>query len=193
MLTAFLDRDGVINRKLPGDYVTRWEEFEFLPGVFDAMRSLRELGFRLIVVSNQRGVSIGRPAENELLAIHRRMVEELHGAGADLDAIYYCPHDYDCQDCRKPASGLFLRAHRDFPEIKFSESFVIGDSVSDMEAGARLGAKIVLISEKTPEMVAALSEKNLRVDFWASTLRQAVSEYLLPQAALHRRGAISES
>ena len=183
MQTVFLDRDGVINRRLPGDYVKRWEEFEFLPGALEGLRALSEAGFRLIIVTNQRGVSIGRLRESELGALHERLRAELKSAGVRLDAIYACPHDYDSCRCRKPEVGLFLQAKRDFPEIEFPDSFVIGDSASDIEAGVRLGCKTVLVGADIQNILPELTARNLPVDFKTPTLLQAVREYLITPVA----------
>ena len=183
MPTAFLDRDGVINRKLAeGEYVRSWSEFEFLPGVFDALRKLRQHGFRLIVITNQRGISLGKLLEEEVGAIHDRMREELRRAGAALDGIYYCPHDRNSCDCRKPEVGLFLQAQRDFPDIHFPGSYVIGDSLSDMEAAARLECRKVLIAGDATEIVSSLASKNIRVDFAAPSLLEAVERHILCQS-----------
>ena len=180
MSTVFLDRDGVINRKAPeGDYVKSWQEFEFLPGVFDALRTLKQHGFRLIVVTNQRGVSLGKLLENDLRAIHDRMEAALRNARAELDAIYYCPHGLNSCNCRKPETGLFMQALRDFPAIRFSHSVVIGDSIVDMEAGARLRSKKVLIGVEPSPILSALAERNLQVDFAAPSLLEAVQGYLI--------------
>src|SRR5581483_8560329 len=110
------------------------------------------------------GVSLGRLSEETLLEIHRKMGAEIRRAGAALDAVYYCPHDNDCCDCRKPRSGLFLRAQRDFPEISWQDSFVIGDSVSDMEAAERLACRKILIGTD-PGVTAALERARIRVDY----------------------------
>jgi len=182
MITAFLDRDGIINRKLPGDFVKSWQEFEFLPGVFEALRTLKEHGFRLILVTNQRGISLGRFSENDLAIIHKRMQAELRKARGELDAIYYCPHGYHSCECRKPGIGLFLRAQRDFPEIHFSESFVIGDSDIDIKVGERLSCRKVLIGVDTAGIVSSLAQENLRPDFSAPSLLEAVTGYLIQPA-----------
>ncbi len=111
---AFLDRDGVINRKAPeGQYVTRWEEMEFLPGAGEAIRLLNDAGFFVVVVSNQRCVAKGLISTDELESIHARMRGEFQVAGARIDAIYYCPHDDQppC-GCRKPQPGMLLEAAR---------------------------------------------------------------------------------
>ena len=180
MTTVFLDRDGVINRKAPeGDYVKSWQEFEFLPGVFDALRLLKGHGFRLIVVSNQRGISRGMFSEQDLASIHSRMLEELEKAGARLDAIYHCPHDSNSCDCRKPATGLFLKAQKDFSDIEFADSFMVGDSVSDMRAGQRLGCRKVLIGTDIGRVLSDLRQEDIHIDFSARSLFDAVRGYLI--------------
>ena len=180
MRVVFLDRDGVINRKRPeGDYVKSWEEFEFLPGVFEALRTLKQHGFRVIVTTNQRGVSLGKLVENDLRMIHDRMRAELLSAGCTLDAIYYCPHDYHSCTCRKPEIGLFLQAQRDFPDIDFSRCFVVGDSEVDMEAATRLGCKKVLIGDGAARFAPPLAEEKFRVDFSSQSLLEAVKGYLI--------------
>ena len=91
---AFLDRDGVINVKAPeGQYVTRWEEVRFLPGVAAAISRLNESGFRVIVISNQRCVAKGLVTSAEVEALHRKISKELADLGAIIDAVYFCPHD----------------------------------------------------------------------------------------------------
>src|SRR5215831_6533466 len=105
---AFLDRDGVINRKArEGEYVTRWEEMEILPEVGKAIALLNQAGFLVIVVTNQRCVAKGLITTGELEVLHRRMLEALANDGARIDAIYYCPHEAQppCR-CRKPKPGM---------------------------------------------------------------------------------------
>ena len=137
---AFLDRDGVLNRKAPeGKYVTRWEEMEFLPGAADAIRLLNQAGFFVVVVSNQRCVAKGLITTAELEALHARMQREYAASGARIDAIYYCPHDYESRcECRKPMPGMLLEAARAH-DIDLAASWMIGDSAHDVEAGRRAG------------------------------------------------------
>lgn len=143
--TVFLDRDGVINRRLPDDYVKSWEEFEFLPGVLDALKLLTDSGSRLIVITNQRGIATGKMTLEDLSHIHHRLRLTVMESNARLDAIYFCPHDKGVCDCRKPGIGMLLQAQKDFPEIDFSASVMVGDSLSDVEAGSRAGCDTVLI------------------------------------------------
>src|ERR1700746_3271529 len=105
---VFLDRDGVINRgAAEGDYILRWDDFRFLPGVAEAITSLRDAGWSVIVVTNQRCVSKGLLTIAELEAIHQKINEELAQTGAKVDGIYYCPHEKEATcDCRKPSPGM---------------------------------------------------------------------------------------
>ena len=146
MPTAFLDRDGVINRKASeGEYITRAHDFQFLPGAIAGLRKLKRHGWKLIVVTNQRGIALGRLSADDLAGIHDKMSRELESTGAGLDAIYTCPHDRGMCCCRKPETGLFHQARRDWPEIDFADSVVFGDSLSDMQAASRLGCQRVWI------------------------------------------------
>ena len=178
---VFLDRDGVINRKAPeGDYVKSWAEFAFLPGVIEALRMLIRNGIKAIVVSNQRGIALGRLSEEGLAEIHRRMLATLEAEAAPISALYYCPHDVGVCRCRKPQTELFQRAQRDFPGLDFREAFVVGDSVVDMEAAERLGAKKILIAGPEADVLPALNRKAIRVDFLVCSLLEATASYILP-------------
>ncbi len=159
MRTVFLDRDGVINQKPPpGRYVTSWPEFRLLPDAPQAIRLLNQAGFRVIVVTNQRGVARGLMTDTAVQDIHRRMLDALSDTGARLDAVYYCPHEEGACDCRKPGPGLFEQARSAFPDITFQDSFVIGDSDRDLEAGRRLGARLIRIGHTAaPDELSAPS------------------------------------
>jgi D-glycero-D-manno-heptose 1,7-bisphosphate phosphatase len=141
---AFLDRDGVINRKPPeGGYVTRWEDMYFLPGVAESIALLNQTEFRVIVVSNQRCVARGLVTPQALDSVHQQMCEWLAAAGAKIDAVYYCPHEKQPScSCRKPAPGMLLTASREH-QIDLSASWMIGDSEIDIEAGRSAGCKTV--------------------------------------------------
>jgi D-glycero-D-manno-heptose 1,7-bisphosphate phosphatase len=145
--TLFLDRDGVINRKIEGDYVKNWSQFEFIEGVIEGLRILRQIFGRIIIVTNQRGIGRGFMTEEDLKNIHDNMGRILKENGIIIDGIYYCPHDYEKEicNCRKPKPGLAYKAKADFPEIDFQRSFMVGDSLSDMEFGKALGMTTVFI------------------------------------------------
>jgi len=169
---VFLDRDGVINRKAPdGQYVTRWEEMEFLPGIAKAIARLNEAGFKVIVISNQRCVAKGLVTDADVNAIHRRMCSELAGAGATVDAVYYCPHEKQppC-NCRKPAPGMLLSAAREH-HIDLSESWMIGDSDIDVAAGRNAGCKTVRLVARD-ESIASMA------DFASESLLDAIHKIL---------------
>ena len=139
--TAFLDRDGTINVKAAeGEYVRSWDEFAFLPGAEEAIRLLAAAGWRVVVVTNQRGVALGRMTMDDVEDIHRRMREAV-----PVDAVYVCPHERGACDCRKPGIGLFRQAMGEFPEIDPASSVVIGDADSDIQAGEVFGARTVRV------------------------------------------------
>lgn len=146
----FLDRDGVINRKAPeGAYVTRWEDFHVLPGVVEGIALLNQAGFRVIVITNQRCIAKGLLTTSDLDKLHERMSYYLARVGATVDAIYYCPHDYEPScNCRKPAPGMLLDAARTHA-IDISSSWMIGDSDIDVEAGKNAGCKTVRLLESS--------------------------------------------
>jgi D-glycero-D-manno-heptose 1,7-bisphosphate phosphatase len=144
--TVFLDRDGVLNQKLPeGRYVSTPDEFRPLPGVHEAIAKLNSVGMRVFVVSNQRGIALGLYTAADVLDIHDLFQSELNSHGAHVDAFYFCPHDKADCDCRKPLPGLFNQAKADFPDIAAESSVIIGDSWSDIEFGRRLGMLTVFI------------------------------------------------
>ena len=149
--TLFLDRDGVINKKIDNDYVRNWEQFEFLPNVIDALKILNKLFDKIIIVTNQRGIGRGLMSEDDLNNIHEKMLTVLDKEGIKIDRIYYCPHDYEKEvcNCRKPKIGMALQAKKDFPYIDFNNSIIVGDSISDMEFGKKSGMKSFLIGNKS--------------------------------------------
>lgn len=144
--SLFLDRDGVINRRLPDEYVRHWGEFEFLPEALEAIARFSGLFARLFVVTNQRGIGRGLMSEADLAEIHRRMLDAVREHDGRIDRIYHCPHDLAARcDCRKPEIGLALRARAEFPEVDFSRAIMVGDSKSDMQFAARAGMKKIWI------------------------------------------------
>lgn len=155
---VFVDRDGVINRRLPGAYVRTWEEFRFLHGARAGLRLLREAGYLLIVITNQRGIARGLMNEDDLAAVHARMQAQLARAGAAVDAILHCPHEIAEQcGCRKPRPGMIERAQGLFA-VDSGRSWVVGDSLSDLEAGRAAGIPGILVvprGEPRPPGVAA--------------------------------------
>ncbi len=173
--TLFLDRDGVINRRIVDDYVKSWSEFEFLDGVIESIVKLRNIFGRIIVVTNQQCVGKGLMAANDLKDIHRKMKSEIKRVGGRLDKIYYCPFRKDENSFyRKPEVGMGLWARKDFPEIKFGKSIIVGDSVSDMEFGRRLKMFTVFISENLAD---SRSNSDL-IDFTFPSLKEFTDSLL---------------
>jgi histidinol-phosphate phosphatase family protein len=143
---VFLDRDGVINVNRD-DYVKSWSEFEFLPGAKDAIKMLNETNYWVIIVTNQSPIGRGIFDHNTLEEIHTKMLQELSDAGAHIDAIYYCPHSPDDEcGCRKPKPGLLIRAAEEL-NIDLNNSWLIGDSDGDIEAGKAAGCKTFKVTE----------------------------------------------
>ena len=157
--TLFLDRDGVINRRLPGAYVRTIDEFEWLPGAAEAIARLNRLFGLTIVVTNQQGIGKGLMGEADLQRVHEHLLGELAAAGGRIDAIYHCPDLASrTPNCRKPAPAMALQAQRDFPPIDFRRAVMVGDSISDMEFGQQLGMRCVLVEGKG-DKVSTLEKK----------------------------------
>jgi histidinol-phosphate phosphatase family protein len=160
--TLFLDRDGVINRRLVDDYVKTVAEFEFLPGVLESMANLSVMFGRVVVVTNQQGIAKGFYSHEDLAAIHAFMKSKIEKAGGRTDAIYYA-HQMAAENSpmRKPGIGMALQAKKDFPEIDFAKSVMVGDSNSDMEFAKSAGMKSVFVGEKLPKAGADIVVNSL--------------------------------
>ncbi|HUI43292.1 MAG TPA: HAD family hydrolase [Terriglobia bacterium] len=144
----FFDRDGVINQRVAGSYVSSWEEFQFLEGSVEALRALSRLRVPVLVISNQAGVAKGLVGRRALADITRRFVRALARVGARIDAAYYCPHvDRDACRCRKPQPGMLLQAARDW-RLDLGRSVMVGDSLRDVEAGRRAGCRGILLDSQ---------------------------------------------
>ena len=143
--TLFLDRDGVINRWLPGDYVRAWDQFSFLSGILECLRKWAAKFRHVILVSNQRGVGKGKMSQAELDALHARMLAEVSAAGGRIDAIYTCTELQQDHPMRKPQTGMFQAACRDFPDIVPERSLMVGDSEYDRVFAVNCGMPFVLM------------------------------------------------
>lgn len=161
--SLFLDRDGVINMRLEGDYVKTLDEFEFLEGVPEAISILSAIFGKIIVVTNQQGIGKGLYTENDLSIIHHYLTDEIEKHEGRIDKVYFSPHlESDNHQNRKPGIGMALEAKKDFPEIDLSRSFMIGDSMSDMQFGRTAGMKTVFISEE--------KKTDASIDLWFPSL-----------------------
>jgi D-glycero-D-manno-heptose 1,7-bisphosphate phosphatase len=148
---VILDRDGTINEDR--GYIYRPEDFVFLPGVPEAVRTMREKGYAVIVITNQSGVARGFFTTDDVERLHKHMQNELQKYGARVDGVYYCPHlpngavkefAAECR-CRKPETGLFERAVREF-DIDAGRSYAVGDRLRDILPGRKLGMRTALLS-----------------------------------------------
>ncbi len=185
MKVVFLDRDGVINEDPGGwtkyEYVTKWNEFRFLPGALEALRTLKEHGYKVFVVSNQAGVGKGYFRKEELEAVDRKMIEEVRRSGGDIEASYYCIHreEEGCA-CRKPKTGLFDKARGEY-DIDAEGAYFVGDTKRDIAAGERAGLKTILVlsGKASAEEVTAWGA---RPHYIARDLRDAVDRILKAKA-----------
>lgn len=145
---VILDRDGVLNVRPPrAQYVRRPDEFVWLPGALDALRRLHEAGFLVIVVTNQAGVGRGEMTLDDLADVHAAMCRDAADAGGWIDAIYFCPHDWDegCE-CRKPKPGQLFQAQRDH-DLDLSRTPFIGDDERDEQAARAAGCPSILLTD----------------------------------------------
>ncbi|MCR4755396.1 MAG: HAD family hydrolase [Lachnospiraceae bacterium] len=150
---VFLDRDGTIN--VEKHYLYRQEDFEYIPGVVDALRKLQKLGYILIIISNQSGIARGYYTEDDYARLDEWMKEDLKQKGIDIAASYYCPHhpeakiaEYRCVcKCRKPGTELFWRAKEEY-NIDMDVSFAIGDKLRDLAICKESDVKGILLTEE---------------------------------------------
>jgi histidinol-phosphate phosphatase family protein len=149
--TIILDRDGVLNERPPkAHYVTRPEDFRWLPGARAALQILAEAGYRVIVVSNQAGIARGAMTEADLEAIHAKMRGEAEDAGGKIEAVYHCPHDWDAGcECRKPKPGMLFEAQRDY-HLDLTRTYFVGDDDRDGIAADAAGCRWVKVTEDYP-------------------------------------------
>lgn len=143
--TLLLDRDGVINRLRPNDYVKCWEEFEFLPGVLETLANWSNHFKYIFVVTNQRGVGKGIMTEDSLHDVHTKMCSVIAQNGGRIDKIYYCTALTEEDNRRKPGNGMFLDILSDYPDVNPAKCLMIGDSDSDMKFAENCGIDRVKI------------------------------------------------
>jgi histidinol-phosphate phosphatase family protein len=171
--SLFLDRDGVINKKLPGDYVKKWEKFAFIPGVLDALPVFDKIFGKIFVVTNQQGIGKGLMTEVDLTKIHDQMLYEMVLKGGRINKIYHSPYKQEEKSVfRKPNIGMAKKAKIDFPVIEFHKSIMIGDSVTDLQFGKNAGMYTIFISkEKT-----LIEEHKDLIDFTFPDLKSVAKE-----------------
>jgi D-glycero-D-manno-heptose 1,7-bisphosphate phosphatase len=144
---VFLDRDGTLNVKAPeGQYITSPADLRLLPGAADAVSRLNDAAMFVAVVTNQRGIARRLLSPDSHAQIMERLRYLLAQRGAHIDAVYVCPHEVGTCSCRKPASGMLLRAEREHPDIDLAQSVTVGDAESDIDAGRGAGTRTIRLS-----------------------------------------------
>lgn len=164
--SLFLDRDGVINQRIVGGYVTRIEEFRFLENVPEAVAMLGRVFGKLIVVTNQQGIGKGLMTEKDLKTVHSYMIEGIVRKNGRIDDVYFCPAlEEERSEQRKPNTGMAMKAKEDHPGIDFKKSVMVGDSLTDMKFGKSLDMITVFITrDNIPQ------DANALIDFSFPTL-----------------------
>jgi histidinol-phosphate phosphatase family protein len=157
--TLFLDRDGVINERIPKGYVMEPEQLILEVAVADVIAEFNELFARVVVVTNQQGIGKGLMTTAQLDTVHEKLKLELALSGAHVDGIYYCPELANTgSKCRKPEGGMAHQAKADFPEIDFSKSIMVGDTITDLQFGKRLGMNTIFVRTGLEEQTAEVDE-----------------------------------
>jgi D-glycero-D-manno-heptose 1,7-bisphosphate phosphatase len=177
---VFLDRDGTLNVEV--DYIRTPDELQIIEGAAKAVRKLNEHGIITCVISNQSGIARGFLTEADLIPIHAKLREELLREGAKLGGIYYCPHhptagiapyNVECE-CRKPKPGMLQQGAREL-NIALQRSFVVGDSVVDMQAGNAVDAATILVQTGYGrKSLQTCNEQNIPISFVADSIVEAV-------------------
>jgi D-glycero-D-manno-heptose 1,7-bisphosphate phosphatase len=169
--TVFLDRDGTINRDV--HHLSDPAQLELLSGAAEGLRRLQNAGCPLIVVSNQSPIGRGWFDEARLLEINARLAEMLAAEGVTITGWFWCPHTPEAGcECRKPAPGMFFRASKELGVI-LDGSWIVGDRLSDMQAGRQAGARSILVATGYGQAESALPERLECVNHFVPTLREA--------------------
>jgi len=193
MKAVFLDRDGVLNELVYHqeqgiiDSPFTVKQFRLLPGVGKAIKKLHKMGYRVVLVSNQPSIAKGNLFEETFEQIRQRMQEELAKEGTFLDGEYYCFHHPEARiekfkancECRKPKPGLLLRATQDMG-IDLSQSWMIGDNLSDIKAGKGAGCRTILLGTIKCQLCHLMDEEDARPDAIVLNLKDAV-QFILKQ------------
>jgi D-glycero-D-manno-heptose 1,7-bisphosphate phosphatase len=186
MKAVFVDRDGVINELcyftdadiIDSPFTPR--QLRLIPRAAEGIRLLNRLGFKVVVVSNQPGVAKKHFSLKTQEAIHAKLLRELRRRRARIDAAYYCLHHPEAKlkrwkrrcRCRKPAPGLLLKAAKELG-LDVTQSYMLGDSVSDIQAGRRAGCRTIYIGRWKCDICRLMSERNVEPDFVAGNLFRA--------------------
>lgn len=176
---VFIDRDGTINKE--AGYISSINKLRLLPKAALAIKLLNQANYKVVVISNQSGIARGFLTEIDLRKIHQELVLRLKRKGAVLDKIYYCPHHpKDNCNCRKPKTELLKRATREL-NLNLSQSFIIGDKLSDIKLGKNFGIKAILVFTGYGKEEYKIAQKEqIKLDYTALNLYEAV-QYILTQ------------
>lgn len=158
--TLFLDRDGIVNVRLVGDYVKEPNQLILKNDFLEVMEQMAPHFQKIFIITNQQGIGKGLMTLQDLERVHAEMLRQLSSRHIPVTKIYVCPHlASDGCNCRKPAVGLAQQAKADFPDIDFSQSVMVGDALSDLQFGRACGMKTVFVNdaqvELTPELCQA--------------------------------------
>ena len=152
--TLFLDRDGVINKRKKGGYITHPDELELLPGAARAIRNLNPFFERILIITNQQGIGKGLMTESDLEEVHIKMLRAIEAERGWIDKIYFAPQLASQDDyMRKPQAGMIIKAIQDFPKIELHRSWVVGDTTADLKLAYDLGIDSAFV--RTPQEAAS--------------------------------------
>lgn len=188
---VFLDRDGVITQE-PPYYAHKLSQLKLIPKAAEAIRSLNEYDFKVIMVSNQSGIARGYYKEEDAERYNQALAQKLAKEGARIDAIYICPHHPEAKvkkyrlecNCRKPEPGMLKMAEKEL-KIDLEQSFMVGDKSIDIEAGKRAGCRTILV--KTGYGSEEIKQNNVECNYVAEDLADAAS-YILGRANKQDKG-----
>lgn len=169
-LAVFLDRDGTINEDV--GYLHKPESFKFLINALEGLKKMKEMGYRIIIVTNQPGIGLGYYPEEDFYEVNRVMLKVFSNAGIMVDKIYFCPHSKSERcSCRKPNQAFIERAKEEL-NLDISRSFMVGDKTSDMEMGRRAGMRTILVETG---FKGEDGEYSGEPDYWAKDLLDAAN------------------
>lgn len=162
-----LDRDGVINRDL-GTSVTKPEDFEPIPGSLEAVAKIKQLGYQVVIITNQGGIAKGLMTHADVEAIHQKMFKMLGEAGCKfIEALYYSETSRKDDKFAKPNTGMFKRCENENPTIKFSRGYYVGDKISDLKVAMKMGARPILVrtgyGKETEKLLNRFTYKKIKV------------------------------
>ena len=158
----FFDRDGIVNQAPGPGYVESWDDFHVLPEFATILKKVTDAGYAAVIITNQRCVARGILSEDTLIDMHNKLIDLLRDDyGLSLLDIYYCPHDRDSCDCRKPQPGMILSAAEKH-DIDLSASWMIGDKETDIETGKRAGCRTIYVTNDPCRDDADITVANMK-------------------------------